>query len=66
MFKASELVSTAMEARGVAKFPIPAQERANQKKKEGQSFEIWLSEDANQFENKLTSLGKALTRALTK
>jgi len=35
MVKASGLVSTAMKARGVTKFPIPALARANQKKKRG-------------------------------
>jgi hypothetical protein len=40
MVKASELISTTMKARGVAKFPIPAPARANQKKKGGQSFAL--------------------------
>jgi hypothetical protein len=34
MVKSSRLVSTAMKARGVAKFPIPPTTRANQTKKE--------------------------------
>jgi len=36
MVEASGLVYTAMKVRGVAKFPIPATARANQKKTGGQ------------------------------
>jgi hypothetical protein len=62
MVKASGLVSTAMKARGVTKFPIPALARANQKKKRGfAKFSKVLPSGVlrcQPVESNLTSLGK--------
>ena len=41
MVKACKLVSTAMKARGVAKFPSLARARANEEKNRGFNFAIW-------------------------
>jgi hypothetical protein len=45
--KACRLVSTAMKARGVAKFPILARARANQKKKSRLKLRHLVFQDAN-------------------